>query len=374
MTNTPGYWVDLFGVQFDESTPNVTWIQAMPLGTYTHPVFGKMTFDAPTVQQYADNVNNKVRGQDLDIDYDHKEYGGEAAGWVQKAEAREDGLYLLVEWTKKAADMIKAKAYRYFSPEFIEEWTHPKTNEKHKNVLFGGGITNRPFLKDILPVNMSEVFEHAGDYNPPKKEKEVTPEEQKALATKLGLKEDATIEEILAVDIPTVQTEPVTTPPVPVAASEKDELVKLAEDHPAIKTLMATVNSLVEENAANKQQLSETRAAAKVTQLNEAATKKGFALSSASKERLTKAFTEGDVESYEEAITGLLDDGLVALGERGHTHSIDGEKTASEKLSVEVRKLMEADKLSYADAVSRVASLNPALYEEYRAESYAGRE
>ena len=34
-----------------------------------------------------------------------------------------------MEWTAKAWEAIKSKAYRYFSPEFDDEWSDPKTGE-----------------------------------------------------------------------------------------------------------------------------------------------------------------------------------------------------------------------------------------------------
>src|ERR1700756_3076619 len=121
-----GYWSDLSRLTFDDSGTTSLWIQAMPLGEYDHPVYGKIDITSDKVKQFAQNVKDKVRGQELDIDYDHKQHGGEAAGWVKDAEDRgSDGLWLLVEGTKRAWEQLKDKAYRYFSPEYNDEWTHP---------------------------------------------------------------------------------------------------------------------------------------------------------------------------------------------------------------------------------------------------------
>ena len=80
------FLVDLSTLKFDELAENVSsWIMAMPIGKYNHPVYGKIDITSDRVQRFAANVNNGVRGIDLDIDYDHKEYGGEAAGWVRQA-------------------------------------------------------------------------------------------------------------------------------------------------------------------------------------------------------------------------------------------------------------------------------------------------
>jgi phage I-like protein len=131
----------------------------MRVGEYKHPTYGNISFTADRLKRFADSVKNKVRGIALDIDYDHKAdptKGNEAAGWVEDAKVEGDTLQLLVDWTAPAVQKIKDKAYRYFSPEFQDEWSD-SNGIVHRDVLFGGGITNRPFLKDLLPVNLSEL-------------------------------------------------------------------------------------------------------------------------------------------------------------------------------------------------------------------------
>jgi hypothetical protein len=154
-----GYYADLRGTAFSEGEKPKSWIMAMRVGDYKHPAYGQISFTADRIKRFADSVKNRVRGIALDIDYDHKAdptKGNEAAGWVEDARIEGDALMLLVEWTKSAAEKIKEGAYRYFSPEFHDEWTDA-TGVQHRDVLFGGGITNRPFLKDLLPVNLSEL-------------------------------------------------------------------------------------------------------------------------------------------------------------------------------------------------------------------------
>ena len=70
--------------------------------------------------------------------------------------------------------------------EFMDEFVHPRTGVKYHDVLNGGGLTNRPFLKGIAPVNLSELFAAEGDQMDPK-----------ALRAALGLKEDASDAEVM---------------------------------------------------------------------------------------------------------------------------------------------------------------------------------
>lgn len=88
MAQKMGYLVDLATVTLDDlnSGNSASWIQAMPLGTYDHPVYGEIDFTPEKIAQFAENVNSNVRGTELDIDYDHKEHGGQAAGWVKRGE------------------------------------------------------------------------------------------------------------------------------------------------------------------------------------------------------------------------------------------------------------------------------------------------
>lgn len=402
MPKSAGYWVDLSGLQFDEAT-NKTWIQAMPLGEYEHPVHGKIIIDAARVTNFADNVNKNVRTQDLDIDYDHKAQNGEAAGWVRQADARPDGLWLLVEWTKAAAQKIKEKAYRYFSPEFVDEWTHPKDKKTYKDVLFGGGITNRPFLKDILPINMSELVEAARLEEPQKQEGNgMDPKELRKL---LELSEDATDEQVTAAL--TELKEPKKMTPEEMAKMEEemkkkaaaaakkaaepaglpDDIKKLAEDNPAIKKLTEMFEAQAAVISTQTKTLEETQVALKlaevdksVTKLSEAAKGKGYAFPPATLDEVRKALTEAPTKAFAETIYKAFEKmgttGLVELKERGTTrHGEHTEGDPVKAFSEEIKKAMTAnDKLDYADAVQMVTSEQPKLFEEYRQASFSGRE
>lgn len=142
-------------IKMDESTDFSQPLNALRVGKYLHPVYGEEEITLERLQRFADNVNKRVRGIDLDIDYDHKAMDGKAAGWVKTAEVRDDQLFVTVEWTEAAQKAIKDKEYRYFSPEYMDEWTDSDGNV-HQDVLFGGGLTNRPYMKDLMPLNFSE--------------------------------------------------------------------------------------------------------------------------------------------------------------------------------------------------------------------------
>jgi phage I-like protein len=390
-----GYLVELSSLQFDEGSDDTmtSTFMAMPYGEYTHPVYGKINFTPEVATQAAEHVMKKSRGQDLDIDYDHKQYSGEAAGWVKGAEVRSNGLYLTVSWTKKAWQSIKDKAYRYFSPEFADEWKHPKTGEVHKNILFGGGITNRPFLKDILPLNMSELSlveeqEEKGKGMDPK-----------LLRKLLGLPEDTTDAQVnealskLPADavIAAPQGPPedkdkkdkddkpddkkVDNEPQTIAASEfvPAELIKLSEGKPEMQALLGVVQKMGESLSKTSAALHLSETHNLVTKLSEP--KDGQALAAGTQKLLSDALLVPTQENIMKLVQGYQ---TVQLGEtdahKGNHGGGDG-SDGVKKFNEAVDKLMKDDKdLKYADAVDKVALSDPELFQAYRASSYSFKE
>lgn len=362
-----GYWVDLSGLRFADGL-NQTWIQALPLGTYDHPIHGDISVTPDRVRRLVDNFYAKVRVTDLDIDYDHKAFVGKAAGWVRAAEARTDGLWLLVEWTTEAYKSLQEGEYRYFSPEFADTWTDPKTGIEHHDVLFGGGITNRPFMKDIMPINLSEVIKanEGGTLMQPDK-----------LRQMLGLTAEATDAEVdVALATQLSKTDPpVTDPPVveekeeqqaPIAASEVSDSVKL-DDGTVIKA-SELVKRLADLEDAHK--LSEVR-----LQLAEFSSG-DHVVAPAVIEQMTKILSEtpkklGDqiVDTFRTMVKG----GIIQLGEIGHS---GGRSTLGEEPSKQFHDLVEAamkasdGKLTYVDAMEAVSRQQPDLYRAYRKETY----
>jgi phage I-like protein len=369
-----GYLVDLSTIKLDESGVPTSMFQAYPHGEYSHPIYGKLTMDSEKAARMAEGVNQKVRGQDLDIDYDHKQYHGAAAGWVKAAESRPDGLWLTVEWTPDAAKAIKNREYRYFSPEFASEWKHPKTGEKYKDVLFGGAITNRPFLKDILPINLSEAF--AG--TKPTQEAPKVDEFVKQLAALLGLPDDSTSEKVLSefkLKLEAPKPEPKKDEPDPT-------LVKLAETNPAIATMLAEQAQLKEERKQDavrlaalemRHRLSETKTSVKA--LSDKL--KGFEIAPAHVNEMANALvkcTEGVANELLTALSNLFEKGLVQLTEigGGKPRNIGGADPIKQFTDAIDKKMTDNKGMQYSEAVRVVAEEDPKLWENYSEATLAG--
>ena len=400
------YLTNIQSIHLDE-TADAQWVHAMSIGNFKHPVHGDLNLTPERSKNFADSVNNRVRGIDPDIDYDHKLRTDEAAGWVKKAEARDDGLWLLVEWTKAAATKIKEKAYRYFSPTYDDEWTDT-AGVKHKDVVFGGALTNRPFLKDLVPVNLSELV---GD--PPvelNQRKEGDGMDPKKLRTMLGLAETATDAEVevklkalselkpppgpsdpavlrATLKLPATATDAeveaalkkLAEPPVlPEGITVEQALAQLAEvsTNPAQKALVELVQSQHEEltvlNGKNKEQRIET----KLSELDDMFKGKDFTVPPAVKNHLRYVMMNSpEVTANEifEQYKKTLDLGLIDLTEKGWARR-GTEYTPGQRFEKAVKALMEENKdMLYADAVERVSSENPKLYDEYRDEAFSFR-
>lgn len=361
------FLVDLNPIQFSEGTAK--WIHALAPGEYDHPLKGKLTFTAERIQRFADNVKNKVRGIDPDIDYDHKAKVDHAAGWVKDAEARPDGLWLLVEFTKQALQRINDKEYRYFSSDYCDVWTDPKTGQQYQDVLNGGGLTNRPFLKELQPINLSEVL--GG--------KTMDPE----LLKLLGLPEDADeatfnakVRELAEASDPkpdeSVPAEPA-NPAQPVVAPEAPTQPAQPETQPSEDPVAVAMSEriLVLEAELLNRKVNEA-----VTKLSEG--NSDFAIAPAMLDEV-KALALNSPEEISNKWLKLLSDiaqkGIVQLSEVGSNpnpgsgFSGNGE-SAIVKLQTEAEKMATEQSITFAEAFKRVSEASPELTRQYRNETY----
>jgi len=109
------------------------------------------------------NFSDKVRGVDLAIDYKH-DSDDVAAGWINSIYlANEDQeLWANVKWTPNGRQVLSDKEFRYLSADFHLNFQNNETNVEYGPTLFGAGLTNRPFIKDMKPViNLSEKMKGA---------------------------------------------------------------------------------------------------------------------------------------------------------------------------------------------------------------------
>jgi len=379
-----GYWVNLPSYKFEED--DGTWVQAMVAGTYQHPQYGEIEITPQRIQQFAANVAANVRGQELDIDYDHKDKTGEAAGWVKGARAIGDKLELLVKWTDTAKAKIKEGAYRYFSPEYTDEWEAP-TGGKYKDVLFGGALTNRPFLKNMAPINMTEVmkFEEEPKAVPPPPVPPTPPKPPKegnmTVALKevlvlLGLPEDADKDTITTKcsELTKLKAEKEGTDPL-----SEPGLLALAEANPALR-------SILDRHEQDQKRLDEleksrrmTESESKVRRLCSPAASK-IVVTPVLQDHLVRLFTELP-DQLHAALSDVVDyfvkgKGVVELGERGFARRTSSSASVEDDpaaafMALANRLKDERQLKTMSEALSAASTENPLLYQQYRTGSYA---
>lgn len=388
------YLVDLSSVELSEKDGSATtsWIHALPIGTYQHPVFGKLSITADKIRAFAEGVKAKIRGIDPSVNYMHGTAGGdgEAAGWVKDAESRPDGLWLFVEWVSDAAQKLKEKKFRYFSAEYHDTWTD-STGKKHQNVLFGGALTNRPYMKNLLPINLSEAsvesfVEFAEILSKGKDQLAITPPKEgeddvdlKKFVEALGLPPETTESELL-----TKLTEfgsggntsaPKKTPEVP-AVKLSEELRKLSDENPMVKALIETVDA--QNKALNDFQVSMREA--DVNRRLAEFDKSKIVLTAKAKDLVYDLAMDMPVE-MSDRFWDLLETMrnssslMVELGERAGTAVRYGRaKAPTDMFLDEANKLAQERKISLSEAMESVARDNPKLYAEYRTATYAFQE
>ena len=142
----------------DAGDKKTSWIQVFRKGEWKHPRYGKLKFTDDIFSGFIKNFNDRVRGIDLAVDAEHEPEKG-ACAWIKQLEQRGEGLWAQVEWTPIGLRLIADGVFRYVSGDFDYTWKSEETGKKYENVLFGCALTNRPFVKGMSPVNLSEFRE-----------------------------------------------------------------------------------------------------------------------------------------------------------------------------------------------------------------------
>lgn len=144
-----------------EASSTPVEVQAFRLGNWDHPVYGKVDITPAVFSDMETNFSSNVYGQDIPITFEHgldASKGLQAAGWVRGVKTADGALSYSIEFTKDALQEIKDGKWRYFSPEYHDDYENPETKQVYHNVLVGGSLTNAPFFKGMQPLNFSELF------------------------------------------------------------------------------------------------------------------------------------------------------------------------------------------------------------------------
>ena len=370
-------WNYLYCLNETAELPNT--IEIMREGKWKHPIYNELEITGNTIENIITNFKNKVRGVDISFDLEHGEtnHKSEAVCWVKNLIKKGSKLLAEVEWTSLGKEKVKDKSFRYFSPEFRFVYEDAETGKKYNNVLLGGGLTNKPFIKKMQPIMLSETVNendlNSELYSPCTINNEKGDNVMnKELLKALKLSETATEEEIKAA-----------------VNKLTEDTIKLAEANETIKTLEAEKVTLSEEVKTLKTEKEEatkklneaisnkSTADQKVIALNEDIKKIQSQLREADWKALyTVALNEGKMLPAQEEVfkaqymanpeaTKAIIDTLqpvVKLGENGTSNNDGQSKNYTMKFNEEAMKLV-TDKVSYDEAILIVAQKNPELAE-----------
>lgn len=124
-------------------------------GEFSDPRYGSFSITKEMLLSMVRNFTAKVVGTDIFIDVSHQPADGAAASILSLAV---DGnrLRAEVEFTDFGIDAIRKRGFRYLSAEYHEDWRDNEKQTRHGPTLLGAGLTNRPVIKRLDPIQLSE--------------------------------------------------------------------------------------------------------------------------------------------------------------------------------------------------------------------------
>lgn len=152
-------------------------LRRIPVAMVARGYKGKQQF-ALTREDLAQIVRNfRARGTgEVVIDYDHStEFaagGGNAvpaAGWLKRVDDTPDAAGVLwgeAEFTERAAKMLAAREYKYFSPVIVWGARSKMDGEPQGTTLTSIALTNSPLLERLPAFTMSDAGWGSGQGEP----------------------------------------------------------------------------------------------------------------------------------------------------------------------------------------------------------------
>jgi len=126
----------------------------LPVGVFYSDWYGEIIITNSFVTGMVDNWKNKVLGNRAPfIDTLHDR--GKANGWIEDLDARDDGLYAKIRWTKQGQENIEEEYFKYFSSD-LGQVTHIESGEKIWPVLFAVALCNTPVMNTMPQAHLSE--------------------------------------------------------------------------------------------------------------------------------------------------------------------------------------------------------------------------
>ncbi|MDD4927503.1 MAG: phage protease, partial [Methylotenera sp.] len=132
-----------------------TWVTVTKIGTFFDPRYGEFEITRPMLLQMLDNFSKNTYGQEIFLDVAHEPSNGAAAKFIKLA-IEGNKLRALLAWTPYGIEAIKVRGFRYLSADYYDNYVDNEQRAQHGALLRGAGLTIRPAIKFIDPVQLSE--------------------------------------------------------------------------------------------------------------------------------------------------------------------------------------------------------------------------
>jgi hypothetical protein len=129
-----------------------SWETITRVVKFDDPYYGEVEITRAMLNRMVKNFEADVYGQQIAVDIAHMASNG-AAGFVRELSVESGKLRGRIEWTELGVDAVTKKGYRYFSAEFHDNYKDPETGKQHGHTLLGAGLTTRPRVKRLDPVD-----------------------------------------------------------------------------------------------------------------------------------------------------------------------------------------------------------------------------
>lgn len=148
-----------------DSEGNVV-IEILRTGNFNHPEYGKLIIDDNKINEIVKNFNDGVMDREISADFNH-EPTLPAALWFKKLSTTRRNikgnmqtvLNGHAQFTPRGEKAVRDGDYRYFSSEYTDMFVDKETGKKYGTALKGGGLTNRPWIPGMKPIELSEKRE-----------------------------------------------------------------------------------------------------------------------------------------------------------------------------------------------------------------------
>ncbi|WP_084612695.1 phage protease [Pseudogulbenkiania sp. MAI-1] len=131
-----------------------SWVTITRTGSFTDPRYGRFEITRDMLLGMIKNFDARTLGVDVFLDVAHEPDKG-AAATVKKLAIEGNKLRALVEWTDYGVEAVQKRGFKYLSADYHENFRDNEQGNLHGPLLQGAGLTTRPVIKHLDPVQLS---------------------------------------------------------------------------------------------------------------------------------------------------------------------------------------------------------------------------